>query len=138
MEEQARRNNFDGEDRRSSNGSTGSAGSIIVQPSGGASSSNPSPLLMPSINNGTNSSSYGAWLQEQQAQPDTPFTQPGSPGASPAGSVDGSSGSSPLAAARQQRLAELYARHGVRRGPEGVLVPAPGRSEGRQQREEWR
>jgi hypothetical protein len=46
--------------------------------------------------------------------------------------------SSASAAARQQRLAELYARHGLRRGPGGVLVPSPGRADSKQQREEWR
>eukprot|EP00878_Enallax_costatus_P009886 GHUV01010323.1.p1 GENE.GHUV01010323.1~~GHUV01010323.1.p1 ORF type:complete len:671 (+),score=155.93 GHUV01010323.1:200-2212(+) len=45
------------------------------------------------------------------------------------------------AAARKERLAELYAKHGLRRGPGGVIVPPPGGRDKQQRDDEqqrWR
>jgi len=136
MEEQARRNssNIEGDDRRSSSTSS----SNPLQPTSSGSSTSTSTSSSPAgSSNGSSSGSYGAWLQQQSLLNGTSADlgvlrlSITSPRASP-------SSSSNSADARRQRLAELYARHGLRRGPGGVLVPSPSMAESKQQREEWR
>jgi hypothetical protein len=57
-----------------------------------------------------------------------------------AGSGPTTAASGGSATARRERLAELYAKHGLRRGPGGMIVPPPGGRD-KQQREDdqrWR
>jgi hypothetical protein len=77
-----------------------------------------------------------------------PKVQPGSSSSSSSSSSRGSSSSSgrlggqpsggtatARTAARKERIAELYAKHGLRRGPGGVIIPSPGGKD-KQQRED--